>query len=724
MKKFSEIEYVRPDMEAEREKVRAYTKALKEAKSYEELRGLFMEEKTREDAWATMAEVAQVRYTVDTRDSFYEGEVQFWNETIPAIHLLIQKAEKVILESPFIKEFAEEFGEFFVKNMEVGQKLADDCIVEDLIEEANLTQQYSKITANASTEFKGETCNFYGLLKAMQSTDRQMRKEAMTAWGDLYEEISGELDALYDKMVPLRDKIAKKLGFSSYIEFIYLSYGRYDYTAEDVARFRAQVKEKIVPLCLELRKEQEKRLGVDRLHYYDEELIFPEGNAVPEGTTEELVAKAQKMYHELSKETGEFFDFMVEHELFDLETKPGKQTGGYCTFLNTFKAPFIFSNFNGTSADVDVLTHEAGHAFEAYTAAKQIPFMDMVFPTSEVAEIHSMTMEHFAYPWMNAFFGEKADDYRYAHLMSALEVIPYMVCVDEFQHKVFENIGMTAKERRAIWHQLELTYMPWRNYDGHKFLEEGGFWMQKQHIFVNTFYYIDYALAQICAFQFFERFKKEPEKAWGDYYRLCQAGGSKGYFALLELAGLKNPFVDGTVEEVVAGLKPYLKRKVKYTIRPVKDEDLKKVAEVEALCFPAAEAAGYEDFMERYKTCKNSFFVAETEDGEIAGFCNGCCADTDYLADALYHDATLHNPDGDYQMIFGLDVNPKFQKQGIGEALMRHMVKSAGERDKKAVVLTCKDHMIPFYKRIGYEYIELSDSTHGGAKWHKMMYRF
>ena len=524
-------------------------------------------------------------------------------------------------------------------------------------------------------------------------------------------------------MVPLRDKIAKKLGFSSYIEFIYLSYGRYDYTAEDVAKFRAQVKEKIVPLCLELRKEQEKRLGVDKLHYYDEELIFPEGNAVPEGTTAEMVAKAQKMYHELSKKTGEFFDFMVEHELFDLETKPGKQTGGYCTFLNTFKAPFIFSNFNGTSADVDVLTHEAGHAFEAYTAAKQIPFMDMVFPTSEVAEIHSMSMEHFTYPWMEAFFGKKADDYRYAHLMNAMEVIPYMVCVDEFQHKVFENIGMTAKERREVWHQLERKYMPWRNYDGHKFLEEGGFWMQKQHIFVNPFYYIDYALAQICAFQFFERSKKEPEQAWADYYRLCQAGGSKGYFELLEMAGLKNPFADGTVEDVVEGLRPYLKRKVKYTIRPVREEDLKKVAEVEAVCFPAAEAAGYEDFIERYQTCQNSFFVAETEEGEIAGFCNGCCADTDYLADALYHDASLHNPDGDYQMIFGLDVNPKFQKQGIGEALMRHMVKSAGERGKKAVVLTCKDHMIQFYKRIGYEYIELSDSTHGGAAWHKMMYR-
>ena len=723
MKKFSEIEYVRPDMVAEQERIKEYTEALKGVRSYEELRGLFMEEKEREDIWATMAEVAQVRYTVDTRDSFYEGEVQFWNETIPMMHLLIQKAEKVILESPFIKQFAEEFGDFFVKNMEVGQKLADDCIVEDLIEEGNLTQQYSKITANASTKFRGETCNFYGLLKAMQSTDREMRKEAMTAWGDLYEDISEELDVLYDKMVPLRDRIAKKLGFTSYIEFIYLSYGRYDYTAEDVAKFRAQVKESIVPLCLKLREEQEKRLGVDKLHYYDEELIFPEGNAVPEGTTAEMVAKAQKMYHELSKETGEFFDFMVEHELFDLETKPGKQTGGYCTFLNSYKAPFIFSNFNGTSADVDVLTHEAGHAFEAYTAAKQIPFMDMVFPTSEVAEIHSMSMEHFTYPWMEAFFGKKADDYRYAHLMNAIEVIPYMVCVDEFQHKVFENIGMTAKERREVWHQLEQNYMPWRNYDGHKFLEKGGFWMQKQHIFVNPIYYIDYALAQICAFQFFERSKKEPEQAWADYYRLCQAGGSKGYFELLEMAGLKNPFADGTVENVVEELRPYLKRKIKYTIRPVREEDLKKVAEVEAVCFPAAEAAGYEDFIERYQTCQNSFFVAETEEGEIAGFCNGCCADTDYLADALYHDASLHNPDGDYQMIFGLDVNPKFQKQGIGEALMRHMIKSAGERGKKAVVLTCKDHMIPFYKRIGYEYIELSDSTHGGAAWHKMMYR-
>lgn len=448
-----------------------------------------------------------------------------------------------------------EYGALYLKNMEMNQKLADESVVPEMIEEGNLTQQYSKVSATASTIFRGEECNFYALLKHMQSTNRQERKEAMMAWGDLYQRISGELDEIYDKLVQVRCRIARKLGFDSYIDFIYLQRGRYDYTARDVESFRRQVKEEVVPLCQKLRDLQAERLGVDKLYYYDEALIFPEGNAVPIGSSRELVEKARKMYHEISQETGEFFDFMVKYELFDLETRAGKRPGGYCTFLPEEKAPFIFSNFNGTSADVDVLTHEAGHAFEAYTAAKKVPLMSMVFPTSEVAEIHSMSMEHFAYPWMEWFFGEKADAYRYAHLMDALEVIPYMVCVDEYQHRVFEQPSMPHAKRRQVWKELEETYMPWRDYDGHEFLEEGGFWMQKQHIFLFPFYYIDYALAQMGAFQFYGRMKKDRAKAWEDYYRLCQAGGSRGYFDLLKLAGLDNPFQEGTVKKIVESLK-------------------------------------------------------------------------------------------------------------------------------------------------------------------------
>ena len=554
MEEFSELQYVRPDADAIKAHKKEYIAQLKSAETYEQMRDLFLAEADADLGWETMQTIAHIRNTVDTNDAFYESEMQFFNAEEPQISLLNQEAEKVVLESPFRAQWEEEFGSFFLKNMEINQKLADESIVAEQVEESNLAQQYSKVAASASTTFRGESCNFYGLLKHMQSTDRQERKEAMMAWGDLYESIADDLDEIYDKLVKLRVTIAKKLGFDSYIDFIYLKRGRFDYTAEDVAKFRKQVKEVVVPVCQKLRDDQAKRLGVDKLHYYDEALMFPEGNAVPQGTKDELVAKAQAMYQDISPETGEFFDFMVEHDMFDLETKPGKRGGGYCTFLPAYKSPFIFSNFNGTSADVDVLTHEAGHAFEAYTASRNLRSVDHVFPTSEVAEIHSMTMEHFAYPYMGSFFGDKEDDYRYAHLSDALECIPYMVCVDEYQHRVFEKPEMTAKERRAVWKELEETYLPWRDYDGHKFLEEGGFWMQKQHIFLFPFYYIDYALAQTCAFELYGRMKKDRAATWKEYYRLCQAGGSKGYFDLLKVADLSNPFEEGTVKRIVDSL--------------------------------------------------------------------------------------------------------------------------------------------------------------------------
>ncbi len=554
MQKFSELTYTRPDAKAAGEALRQCAAKMRAAGSYEEMRDLFLEQKEAGLSWQTMSTIAHIRNTVDTRDAFYEEEMKFFYEQEPKLELLWQEIERVILESPAREQWEREFGSFFIKNMEVNQKLADERVVADRIEEGRLTQRYSKISATAATDFRGESCNFYGLLKHMQSTDRAERREAMMAWGDLYERISGELDEVYDQLVALRVGIAKKLGFDSYIRFAYLNRGRYDYTPEDAARFRRQVKEVVVPVCQRLRDEQARRLGVEKLRYYDEALIFPEGNAIPQGDRAELVAKAQRMYREISPETGEFFDRMVEQELFDLETKPGKRPGGYCTFLAAYKVPFIFSNFNGTSADVDVLTHEAGHAFEAYTAAREARLLEMVFPTSEVAEIHSMSMEHFAYPWMEQFFGDKADDYRYAHLMDALEVIPYMVSVDEFQHRVFEKPEMTAAERRRVWHELEQTYLPWRDYDGHAFLEEGGFWMQKQHIFLYPFYYIDYALAQMGAFEFYGRMKKDRAQAWRDYYELCRAGGSRGYFDLLKLAGLSNPFEEGTVQRIVDSL--------------------------------------------------------------------------------------------------------------------------------------------------------------------------
>lgn len=554
MQKFPQLEYLRPDVETVKKELNAAIDEFLKAASYEEARRIYIRIEELDAGFSTMYNIASIRNTMDTADEFYDGEINYFNAVMPEYMLVLKRASQALTESAFKDDFAGEFGAIFIKKAENAQRIMSEEIAEDLVEESNLEQEYSKTVAACSADFRGESCNFYGLLKHMQSTDRAEREEAFLAWAKLYEGVSEKLDGIYDQLVKIRVRMAKKLGFEDYTELAYLNKNRFDYRAEDVAAFREQVKKVIVPACARVFELQRRRLGIDKLHYYDESLVFPEGNAVPVGGMDYLVNAAGEMYRELSPETGEFFDFMIEHDLFDLVTRPNKHMGGYCTFLESFKAPFIFSNFNGTSADVDVLTHEAGHAFQAYVASRTLPILAICGSTSEINEIHSMTMEHFAYPYMEKFFGEKTDEYLYAHLASALTIIPYLVSVDEFQHRVFEKPDMTARERRAVWREIEKTYQPWRDYDGSGFLEEGGFWMQKQHIFLYPFYYIDYALAQICAFELYSRMTKDPKLAWEDYYRLCRTGGNKGYFELLEVANLHNPFREGSVEAAVSGV--------------------------------------------------------------------------------------------------------------------------------------------------------------------------
>lgn len=551
MEKFADLKYVRPDMEAVMARVKADIDVLKNAKTYEEFKDAYMDYVQVDIELTTSQQIAHIRNTIDMLDEYYAEEKAFFNAQMPKYGILVKEMGTVILNSQFKKEFEEEFGTILIQNMEAQQLLSSEAVVEDMVKEADLANLYSKTVAAASIDFRGEKCSTYGLLKHMQSTDRETRKEAFKAWADLYVSIAPKIDEIYSELVTLRVGMAKKLGFDSYIPMGYLKRRRYDYNAEDLKVFRKQVREVIVPACEKLYDRQRERLGIDKLYYYDESISNPNGNAVPIGGRDYMVGKAQEMYRELSPESGEFFDFMVQYDLFDLETKPGKRVGGYCTSLPLYHAPFIFSNFNGTNADVNVLTHEAGHAFAGFTAAKFQKIPELCHSTSEINEIHSMGMELWTYPWMESFFGDKAEEYRKDHLADALMKIPYMVCVDEYQHKVYEKPEMTAMERRAVWHELEKVYMPWRDYDGNEFLEQGGFWMQKQHIFLYPFYYVDYAMAQIGAFEYYTKMNEDRKAAWESYYKLCQAGGSMGYFKLLEYCGLHNVLKEGSVKEAL-----------------------------------------------------------------------------------------------------------------------------------------------------------------------------
>ena len=554
---FETLSYERPDLTAFRAEALQLVEDFKKAGSYKEQRALYEKNDALYGRLFTVTTIASIRHDENTADPFYAGERAFLDQSMPTLTPLRKAFLEAFVNSPFAGDFEKEFGSAFLESAKAEYSLADERLVPEMIGEAQGRTAYSKLSSSCKTQFKGKSCNFYGLLKFMESPDRALRKEALTEWASLYEKAADSLNGIYDSLIKTRVSMAQKLGMT-YTEFAYRNRQRFDYGPADAARFRDAIRDYVVPLCHKVRVEQQKRLGVDTLYYYDESLFYPESNPEPRGDRDALVAAAGEMYRELSPETDEFFSFMRAHGLFDLDTRPGKRMGGYCTALADYKAPFIFSNFNGTSADVDVLTHEAGHAFQGYLAGRLLPLREQAHSTSEINEIHSMTMEHFAYPYLDKFFGEDAPRQRKAHLAFALLSIPYFAAVDEFQHGVYENPDMTAEERYSLWQKVERIYLPDRNYGDCPFLNKGGFWMQKQHIFLYPFYYIEYGLAQICAFDYYLRMLKEPQQAWADYLRLCRAGGSRGYFELLKIGALRNPFDENTVKDIMAELSEVL----------------------------------------------------------------------------------------------------------------------------------------------------------------------
>ncbi|MCB2296460.1 M3 family oligoendopeptidase [Clostridium tagluense] len=555
--KFTEMQYKRPDM---KELVAGFTQLLTEfntCASFDDANSIMVKINDLRGDLESMAELVGIRHTIDTTDAFYEGEQDFIDENMPIYQGLVAKYYGALINSKFRPELEEKWGKQLFNMATLNIKTFSPEIIEDLQMENKLSSEYTKLIASAKIMFEGEERTLSQLTPFRLSTDRDIRKRANEAKYDFFSENETKLDEIYDGLVKVRTKIAKKLGYENFVQLGYDRMLRSDYNAEMVANYRKQVEEVIVPMATKLRERQCKRLDLAHLYYYDEGISFKSGNAKPQGNPGWIVNNGKKMYEELSKETGEFFNFMINNELMNLESKKGKAGGGYCTFIGKYKSPFIFSNFNGTSGDVDVLTHEAGHAFQAY-CSRNYAVPEYNFPTNEAAEIHSMSMEFLTWPWMNLFFEEEELKYKFNHLSEALLFLPYGVTVDEFQHFVYNNPEASPTERKLAWREIEKKYLPHRDYAGNDYLERGGFWYQQGHIFGSPFYYIDYTLAQVCAFQFFKKANDNRENAMADYMNLCAAGGSKSFLGLVELANLKSPFDDGCIKSVINDIKIWL----------------------------------------------------------------------------------------------------------------------------------------------------------------------
>ncbi len=498
------------------------------------------------ETWSALVEL---RFNQDTGNEEFKKAREFRDELAPKLTDLEVRIKRKLLASPLRPPLVQKLGSQAFALWEADVLAFDPAIEKHLVQESKLQAEYSELTAKAELAFRGEKHNLSSIVKFREHPDRQTRKGGEQCRWQWYADNRAQLDRIFDDLVRLRHEMARTLKFDNYIGLGYKRMKRVDYSQGDVEQFRAEVREHLVPLALELRRQQAAALGLDKLMFWDDAIFDPAGNPAPHGDHDWMVARATEMFDEMGPELGGFFRLMQEAKLMDLKNRERKSPGGFCTSVPTVGLPFIFANFNGTKHDVEVFTHEMGHAYQGYASRNQ-PLIDYLWPTYESCEIHSMGLEFLTWPHMEKFFEADADRFRRVHLTQGLLFIPYGVAVDHFQHLVYERPEASPAERHSMWHEMERTYLPWRDYGDLPHLPDGGFWQFQRHIYLSPFYYIDYTLAQTCALQLWARSRRDAAGTLAAYHALCRRGGEGPFQELAKSAGLKSPFERGCLADV------------------------------------------------------------------------------------------------------------------------------------------------------------------------------
>lgn len=559
MPDFKDIKYVRPDVDAISESFKSLRLRLMTAQDVNIASDILMEYEKLIIDFNTQYELCNILHDLDTSNEFYSDELEFFDRSTAELSELSSAMLTVMANCPCADELKEKYGDMiFRKAANLKQTISNE-VIDDYAEESSLQNDYSQIQSEAQIEFEGEKLNLSQLSVKLESTRRQTRKEAHKALDEYYMGKKETFDKIYDDMVKVRTKIARKLGYNTYTELGYKLMERYDYGPEDVKKFREAICRYIVPITVQIRKLQQERLGVDNLMFYDLPTLFKNGNPSPIIPGVSLGDVAGDFFAKMFGNRPSFLEVLSEHGFTDLISRQNKSTGGYCMYLDGYAIPFIFMNANGTADDVATIIHEGGHAYAAVQSADVSPFVECLSPTLEACEIHSTSMEFMSYPYMEMFYGEKAEQYRELHMTQALLFLPYGCMVDEFQHTIYDNPDLTPDERHAVWKALEEKYQPFIKYDeDHPFHALGGAWMKKDHIFTSPFYYIDYCLAHICALQLWNLSREDMKMALMKYNKLCSLGGTDTLLKLLEKSEIESPFNIDIIKQVAFSCSEFL----------------------------------------------------------------------------------------------------------------------------------------------------------------------
>ncbi len=554
---FAEIQPETPNLESVKAEYQSINTVLDRAKTNTELEQALQKWEDLRRYLASWKELTGLRFTQDTRNQTYKQAKEYCDEVQPKLTALEIEMKRKLLASEKRAQLAEILGQHALNLWEADVTTFEPIIEADLVKESKLVDRYTELIASAAIQFKGETLNLASIAKYTQDRDRPTRHQAEIARWNFFSQNKTDLDDIFDRLVKLRHQMAKKLGYDNYIGLGYKLMQRVDYTQADVARYREEVVNRVVPLARKIIAQKAKKLNLDRVYFWDESIGDLLGNPAPQGEYNLVLSQAQTMFDRMHPEFGDFFKMMVDADLMDLKTRPGKANSGFCTSFPTYGVPYIFANFNGTKDDIEVFTHEMGHAFQAWQSRNLS--LDYQWPTSESAEIHSMSLEFLTWPQMDLFFAADADRFREIHLAQYILFLPYGCAVDHFQHLVYANPEATPEQRNQMWQEMESRYLPWRDYGDLEYPAQGGLWQQKLHIYCYPFYYIDYTLALCCAMQFWLQAESDFDRTLGEYIALCQRGGKIPFQELVKSANLISPFESNCLADVVDRAAQFLK---------------------------------------------------------------------------------------------------------------------------------------------------------------------
>ena len=557
--KFSELKVPKPSSEMVESLYKDHIDRIRNAGSSDDVLEVLFENNLLVRRIQEMIEISSIRHAMNTQDERYSADRKWAEEFDPFFNKLELDFKEAVYYSPFREEIEEQIGYMYFVKTDIKKKTVSEEIIPLRQREQELINEYDTLIFESQKTVGGESRSFMELQELFSHEDRAIRKEAFQAFSEVLSENEEKLEQVWDELIKVRNEIASCLGYDSYVPVGYLERERLDYGREEIAKFRQQVVDEIVPLCNKLYEAQAKRLGLDSVMVYDEKYIFPDGNAKPLGDEEFMMNQVVAMLREMSPETDEFITFILEHELIDYKTRPEKAFREFYTLLPYHKAPFMFEHFNGSAEDVQSLSEGLGHTFATYRASRRQALTEYYFPSSEITEINAMSMIQFVNKYADRLFGEDAWKYEFGNLQYFMTFIPFGVAVDEFQHICYDNPNLTPRERTYEWRKLEQKYMPWRKYDAEdEFMNRGGFWYHKFHIFYVPLYYIEYALATVNAMEMYRKYIERPGVAWKEYLELIDVGGSKGYHDILKQAHLTPVYEDGAVKNAIGYVKEFL----------------------------------------------------------------------------------------------------------------------------------------------------------------------